>query len=199
MRTVADRSPALLWAPAPAALLLGRRRTARVLVALAAVPSLLALFPFTGLPSDELRLAEAVFAWLTVAAVCCGHHADSPAPRMSPAPVGQALLATCVLMAASIVLWPVPVDSEWGLGAAFTVAAVAWPAVSRFTAGPERRRRPEAAFALAAVGLPILGLRLLMVSLLLRCSSRVGAPPATRDPRTCGPIRASPKFRASPK
>jgi len=128
----------LAWVGAYAALLRDRRRTAAVLAGLAALSAPAQLL--TG-PPFPYAAVDTCFALLTVAAVCCGHHAEAPAARLPFLPPGAALLGACVLMGGATVAWPRAADAVWGAGCAVLAAAAVWCA-ARFAAA-RRGRSPE--------------------------------------------------------
>jgi hypothetical protein len=162
----------LCWVAAYAALLRDRRRAALVLSVLAALPGGLWLlldpvFGAGGIPSG-FSVATTAFAWLTVLAVGCGFHSDAPAARMPlGAKAGLALMAVCVLMGLSIVVWATESrpDYTWSSGAAFTVAVLAWYAAR--ARGVHGTQDPSQPLALAAVGLAVLAERAGMLALLV--------------------------------
>lgn len=158
----------LLWTAAYAALFRDHRRAARLCAVLAALPAAFHLgtdlLTQPGPATAALAMPTAVFAWLTALAVCCGFHADSRPARLPAVPPGLTFMTVCVLMGASVVLWPAGADSEWAAGTAFTVAAVGWLVL-------RHRSAVHAAdfatpLALAALGLVVLTLRLGVLSLL---------------------------------
>ncbi|WP_030204329.1 hypothetical protein [Streptomyces sp. NRRL S-87] len=142
----------LLWAAGYAALVGGRRRAARGLVALAAVPTLKPLVvQLTGGPA--VLTAEALVAWVTVAAVCCGFHCEAPRTRLPFLPPGLALAGAGVAVGGTVVAWPVVADPAWGPGWV-VVAAAAALLLGRLRA-PDRVS-PATLWALGAVGVCVL-------------------------------------------
>ncbi|MCF3960770.1 hypothetical protein [Streptomyces fuscigenes] len=155
----------LLWTAAYGALARDRRRAARWLAVLAAVPDTVALASGTSGAADValLTVSGAVFAWLTVACVLGGFHGDAPAARLPGVPAGLALMAACVAMGGVTALWPTGADPQWAAGAVFVLGGVAC-----LLAGRRGERDAAPALALAALGVVVVALRAAMLSLLLR-------------------------------
>ncbi|PJJ02962.1 hypothetical protein BX264_3328 [Streptomyces sp. 2333.5] len=156
----------LAWAVAYLALLRDHRRTAFVFAVLAALPDLASLMRHAGGGPDtevvSLWLTTAVFSWLTVLALCCGFHRDAPPARLPLASPGLALMGTCVLMGASIVVWPGVADPGWAGGSAFIAAAAVWLVVR--CRSPKHVADPALPLALATLGLAILVQRIPIVA-----------------------------------
>jgi hypothetical protein len=171
VREVALWALPLLWTAAYGALARDRRRPARWLVALAAIPATLALPSGTAGAADMalLTVSGAVLAWLTVGCVHGGFHTDAPAARLPGLPSGLALMAACVTMGAATEAWPTGADPQWATGVVFVLGASAYLVSTRHD-------RTDAAplLALAALGTVVLALRVAMLFLLLR----LGAPGA---------------------
>ena len=153
----------LCWVAAYAALLRDRRRAALVLTVLSTLPGLWVLADWaadlSAVPSS-LSLASTAFAWLTILALGLGFHRDAPAARMPlGAPAGLTLMAVCVLMGLSIVMWKTGSgpDSTWSSGMAFTVVALLWYAAQ--ARGAQGVHDPSCPLALSAVGLAVLAER----------------------------------------
>ncbi|MFI1156565.1 hypothetical protein [Streptomyces sioyaensis] len=144
----------LAWTVAYLALLRDRRRTAFVFAALAALPGLVSAMGHPGAGWGTVSLAPAVFSWLTVLALCCGFHCDAPPARLPLASPGPALMGTCVLMGASMVVWPEVAVTGWAGGSAF-IAAAAVCLVARCRS-PKHVADPALPLALATVGLAVL-------------------------------------------
>ena len=145
----------LLWTAAYAALVRDRRRLAVIAAAGAALPELwvfVAPFVSDAYPPDlAYATANGLLAWLTVLALCAAYHRDAP-PAVLPANApGLAYLASCVVMGASQVALPLAADSVWAPTTAVLLAGLLWLA--------RRPRTPETGFALAALALLLLALR----------------------------------------
>ena len=153
----------LCWVAAYATLLRDRRRAALVLTVLAALPGLWVFAdPLTGVAGfpSGYALASMTFAWLTVLAVGCGFHSDAPAARMPlAAPAGLTLMAVCVLMGLSVVMWATGSgpDFTWSSGTAFTVSVLIWYAAR--ARGAHGTQDPSQPLAFAALGLAVLAER----------------------------------------
>ncbi|MEH0548783.1 hypothetical protein QA802_38665 [Streptomyces sp. B21-105] len=151
----------LLWTAGYFALLRDRRRTARIGVLLAALPSLWPfLAPFvTDFPPPEPAYATAVaaFAWLPALALCAACHRDAPPAALPVGTPGKVCLGCCVVMGASVVVMPAAADSVWAPTTCFVLGAVGWLA-RRGRRG--RTAGGEGALALAVLGLLVLTLRL---------------------------------------
>ncbi|MER6264429.1 hypothetical protein ABT203_33400 [Streptomyces sp900105245] len=151
----------LLWTVAWFALVHGRPRLARSAALGAALPT---LWPLLGplvadtVPPDPLYgTATALLAWLSALTLCAAQHRDAPPTRSPLGSPGQVLLACCVVMGASVVLFPYTADAVWAPATGFVVGAVGW--LLWRTRGTDRTS-PGAALALAALGLLILAVRL---------------------------------------
>ncbi|MGD3112780.1 hypothetical protein [Streptomyces sp. YGL11-2] len=160
----------LAWTVVYLALLRDRRRTAFVFAFLAAFPDLVAAVQNAGGGWDTVALAHslatAVFSWLTVLTLCCGFHRDAPPARLPLASPGLALMGTCVLMGASMVVWPEVAVTGWAGGSAFIAAAAIW-LVAR-SRSPKHVADPALPLALATLGLAILVERTLTLALVLQ-------------------------------
>ncbi|MFJ5292613.1 hypothetical protein [Streptomyces sp. NPDC088348] len=162
----------LAWPVAYAALLRDRRRAASVLALLAAAPWLSYLVGWPtgqgpGAAPSALTVVAAATAWLTVAAVRCGYHSDAPPARLPFAPAGPALLGACVLMGASMVVWPQGADSVWGSGTAVVAAGAAWWVVRiRSARSGAGAAEPALPLALAALSAAVLAQRCALQDLL---------------------------------
>ncbi|MEU8783443.1 hypothetical protein [Streptomyces sp. NPDC048637] len=160
----------LAWTVVYLALLRDRRRTAFVFAALAALPDLTPVIPHAGGGRDtvavSLSLTTAAFSWLTVLALCCGFHRDAPPARLPLASPGPTLMGTCVLMGASMVVWPGGADPGWSGGAAFIAVAAVWMVV-RWRA-PKHVADPALPLALAALGLGVLMQRILLLAFMVQ-------------------------------
>jgi len=145
----------LLWTVAYAALLQGRRRLAVTAAAVAALPELwvfLAPFVSDAYPPDlAYATTNGLLAWLTVLALGAAYHRDAPPAALPAGTPGLVYLACCVVMGASQVVIPLATDSVWAPTTAVLLAGLLWPA--------RRPRSPETAFALAALALLLLALR----------------------------------------
>ncbi|WP_328549026.1 hypothetical protein OG301_36990 [Streptomyces platensis] len=148
----------LAWAVVYLALIRDHRRTAFVFAALAALPDLVSVVQHVSGGRDTvsvaLSLATAVFSWLTVLALCCGFHCDAPPARLPLASPAPALVGTCVLMGASIVVWPEIAATGGSGGVAFTAAAATWLVARRRS--PKHAADPALPLALATLGLAVL-------------------------------------------
>ncbi|MFI9046140.1 hypothetical protein [Streptomyces sp. NPDC053427] len=148
----------LAWTVVYLALLRDRRRTAFVFAVLAALPDLASALQHAGDGWDtvtiSLSLATAVFSWLTVLALCCGFHCDAPRALLPLASPGLVLVGTCVLMGASMVVWPGAAVTGWADGSAFIAAAAVWLIVRRRS--PEHVADPALPLTLATLGLAVL-------------------------------------------
>ncbi|MFI0907656.1 hypothetical protein ACH4TE_29700 [Streptomyces sioyaensis] len=152
----------LAWTVAYLALLRDRRRTAFVFAALAALPGLVSAMGQAVDGWGTVSLATTVFSWLTVLALCCGFHCDAPPARLPLASPGPALLGTCVLMGASMVLWPEVAVTGWAGGSAFIAAAAVW-LVARWRS-PKHVADPALPLALATLGLAVLVQQILILA-----------------------------------
>ncbi|MET8982447.1 hypothetical protein ABZX85_43400 [Streptomyces sp. NPDC004539] len=145
----------LLWTVAYFALLRDRRRLAGMTAALAALPELwvfVAPFVTDAYPPDlAYATANGLLAWLTVLALCAAHHRDAPPATLPAGTPGLAYLASCVVMGASQVVLPLATDSVWAPATAVLLAGLLWLV--------RRPRTPETAFALVALALLLLALR----------------------------------------
>ncbi|MCH6163001.1 hypothetical protein [Streptomyces marispadix] len=144
----------LCWVAAYAALLRDRRRTALVLSVLAALPALMFAVDWaTGGPVriDGFDIAFAASGWLTVLALSCAFHSDAPAARLPAVRPGLALMAVCVLMGGSVVLWRDGADSVWSSGTVCVLAGVLWWAAA-LVRGDRRGRSGEAPAGEASAG-----------------------------------------------
>ncbi|MFI1505455.1 hypothetical protein [Streptomyces sp. NPDC020597] len=150
----------LLWTVGYFALLRDRRRTARISVLLAALPTLWPfLAPFvTDFPPPEpaYAAATAAFAWLPTLALCTACHRDAPPAALSVGTPGTVYAGCCVVMGASVVVLPTVADSVWAPTTCFVLGALGW-LVRRGRRG--RTAGAEGALALAGLGLLILTLR----------------------------------------
>ncbi|WP_030989185.1 hypothetical protein [Streptomyces sp. NRRL S-1813] len=163
----------LAWTVAYMALLRDHRHTAFVFALLAALPDLASALHHVdggwGTVSVALSLTTTAFAWLTVLALCCGFHRDAPPARLPLASPGPALMGTCVLMGASIVVWPGVADTGWAGGSAF-IAAAALSLVAR-RRSPKHVADPALPLALAALGLAVLVQRILILAFALQAQA----------------------------
>ncbi|AVV44368.1 hypothetical protein C6376_25930 [Streptomyces sp. P3] len=150
----------LLWTVGCFALLHDRRRTARISVLLAALPTLWPfLAPFVAdfpPPAPAYATATAAFAWLPALALCTSWHRDAPPAALSVGTPGTVYLGCCVVMGASVVVLPGVADSVWAPTTCFVLGALGW-LVRRGRRG--RTAGGEGALALAGLGLLILTLR----------------------------------------
>ncbi|MDN0197878.1 hypothetical protein [Streptomyces sp. S.PNR 29] len=145
----------LLWTVGYIALLHDRRRLARVSVLLAALPT---LWPLVGPlvsetvpPEPAYATASALLAWLSALALCAAHHRDAPPASLPVGSPGIVLMASCVVMGASIVLLPGAVDAVWAPATFFLAGSLAW-----LLWGARRTDRTSASGALALAGLGLL-------------------------------------------
>ncbi|MFI2188131.1 hypothetical protein [Streptomyces sioyaensis] len=158
----------LAWTVAYLALLRDRRRTAFVFAVLAALPGLVSAMAGDGW--GTVSLATTVFSWLTVLALCCGFHCDAPPARLPLASPGLALMGTCVLMGASMmVVWPDIADPGWAAGSAFIAAAAVWLVARRRS--PKHVADPALPLALATLGLAVLVERTLTLAIMVEAHS----------------------------
>ncbi|MGW9433169.1 hypothetical protein ACWHA1_35250 [Streptomyces decoyicus] len=148
----------LAWTVVYVALLRDHKRTAVVVAIIAALPDLASAIHDVGggwgTVTVALALATAMFSWLTVLALCCGFHCDAPRARLPLESPGLAFMGGCVLIGASIVVWPeVGVTGGTG-GAVFITAAAVW-LVAR-SRSPKHVADPALPLALATLGLTVL-------------------------------------------
>ncbi|MGW8377504.1 hypothetical protein [Streptomyces sp. ODS28] len=159
LREVAQWLLPLCWVGAYAALTRGHRRAALSFAVCAAVPALLSVVDLAdlGMAPDALTFAHIALGWLTVLALCSGFHEDAPAPRLPLLPPGQALLAMCVLMGASVAALPPVADEVWALATAVLALTVLWYGAR--VRGAEATADPGTPLALAALGALVLAVR----------------------------------------
>ncbi|WP_314176274.1 hypothetical protein [Streptomyces winkii] len=158
----------LCWVAAYAALLRDRRRTALVLTALAALPGLMFAVEWaSGGPEliDGFDVAFAASGWLTVLAVGCAFHGGAPPARLPFVPPGLALMAVCVLMGGSVVVWTDGADAVWSSGTVCVAGGIAW-CVTR-ARGAAGAADPAVPLALALLSCAVLAERTGLLVVLL--------------------------------